>query len=385
MIPSGPTVDLLILQPTPFCNVDCDYCYLPDRGSTAKMRPEVARAAAMRVAEAGLLASELSVVWHAGEPLTIGLSAFEELVASVNSAIPGTTEVRHHVQTNAMLVSREWCDFFRRVNIRIGVSVDGPAFLHDAHRRTRSGKGTHARTLDGIRTLAEAGIAFHAIAVLTRSSLDYPDEFYDFFRSIPIDLLGLNVEEIEGTNHRSSLQSLAMRPKYRRFLTRLFRRLQEDGYALSIREFLSAMAAVHMSETPSGSATDQQNCPWRIVTVDHGGRFTTFSPELLGLAWDDDTFVLGNVMDTPIRVAAESAKFERLMREITAGVDACKRECEYFRYCGGGAPVNKYSENGSFASTETMFCSLTRKIVLDVVAQELTQSASGRRLQVSVS
>jgi sulfatase maturation enzyme AslB (radical SAM superfamily) len=25
-----PSTQLLILQPTPFCNLDCDYCYLPN-------------------------------------------------------------------------------------------------------------------------------------------------------------------------------------------------------------------------------------------------------------------------------------------------------------------------------------------------------------------
>jgi uncharacterized protein len=348
------------------------------------MQPDVARASAQRLAEAGLLGPRLSVVWHAGEPLTMGLPAFEELVAAVNGAVPPGTEVTHHVQTNAMLISREWCDLFRRAGIHIGVSVDGPALLHDAHRRTRSGKGTHERTLAGIRLLVEAGIPFHAIAVLTQSSLDYPDEFYEFFRSLPISLLGLNIEEIEGTNHRSSLEGLAMRPRYRRFMTRLFQRVQEGGFALSVREFNSAIAAVRFSAEPIDPATDQQNCPWRIVTVDVGGQYTTFSPELLGLPWGHDTFVLGNVLDTPIQAAAASEKFERLAAEIAAGVQACESQCEYFRYCGGGAPVNKFSENGSFASTETMFCRLGRKMILDVVAEELVH-AGRPRVRVSAS
>jgi hypothetical protein len=46
--------------------------------------------------------------------------------------------------------------------------------------------------------------------------------------------------------------------------------------------------------------------------------------------------------------------------------------------------VNKYSENGSFASSETMFCQLTRKVVLDVVAEELAQ-AGRPRVRVSAS
>jgi uncharacterized protein len=384
MIRPGTQIELLILQPTPFCNIDCSYCYLPDRASTTKMPPEVARAAAERIAEAGLLGPRVSIVWHAGEPLTMGLSAFESLVDAVNGAIPPTTEVTHHVQTNAMLISNEWCDLFDRKSVRIGVSVDGPAFLHDAHRITRSGKGTHEKTLAGIRLLVQRGIAFHAIAVVTEATLEYPDEFYDFFAPLPIHLLGLNVEEIEGINHRSSLQGLTMKPRYRRFMARLFQRVQQDGFKLGVREFNSAMAAVRFSGEPSGPASDQQNEAWRIVTVDVGGRYTTFSPELLGLTWGQDDFVIGSVQDTPIREAAASPKFLRLESEIAAGIRACEAGCEYFRYCGGGAPVNKYSENGSFASTETMFCQLTRKVVLDVVAEEIAH-ADHPRVRVSAS
>jgi uncharacterized protein len=384
MIPPGTNIELLILQPTPFCNIDCDYCYLPDRASTTKMPPDVARAAAERVVEAGLVGPRVSIVWHAGEPLTMGLAAFEALVDAVNGAMPASTEVTHHVQTNAMLISSEWCDLFERRAIRIGVSVDGPAFLHDAHRKTRSGKGTHERTLAGIRLLMERKIAFHAIAVVTDATLDYPDEFYDFFSPLPVHLLGLNVEEIEGTHHKSSLQGLTMKPRYRRFMARLFQRVQEDGFRVAVREFNSAMAAVRFSGEPTSPATDQQNGAWRIVTVDCGGQYTTFSPELLGLRWGEGDFVIGSVKDTPILAASESPKFLRLQDEIAAGIRACEAGCEYFRYCGGGAPVNKFSENGSFASTETMFCQLTRKLVLDVVADELAQ-AGRPRVRVSAS
>jgi len=32
-----PRLRLLVLQPTPFCNIDCSYCYLSDRQSRARM------------------------------------------------------------------------------------------------------------------------------------------------------------------------------------------------------------------------------------------------------------------------------------------------------------------------------------------------------------
>ena len=33
---------MLIVQPTPFCNINCDYCYLSNRQSTKKMAKEKA-------------------------------------------------------------------------------------------------------------------------------------------------------------------------------------------------------------------------------------------------------------------------------------------------------------------------------------------------------
>jgi len=54
----------------------------------------------------------------------------------------------------------------------------------------------------------------------------------------------------------------------------------------------------------------------------------------------------------------ESEAMNAMVADINAGVEACRKECDYFSICGGGAPVNKLSENGSFASTQTSFCNL---------------------------
>ena len=66
-----PKLELLVLQPTPLCNLDCTYCYLPNRRSRARMAPEVLEAAIRRAVESPFLGEELTVVWHAGEPLVL--------------------------------------------------------------------------------------------------------------------------------------------------------------------------------------------------------------------------------------------------------------------------------------------------------------------------
>jgi uncharacterized protein len=66
-----------------------------------------------------------------------------------------------------------------------------------------------------------------------------------------------------------------------------------------------------------------------------------------------------------------------MQRDIDAGVAKCRASCEYFSICGGGAPMNKLTENGSFDSTKTVFCSLIQMAAADVVL------ASARELQKS--
>ena len=138
---------LLILQPTPFCNIDCDYCDLTGRASTARMSIATVKRAAERLRDDGLAGPELTVVWHAGEPLAMPLAFYDEAVVMLREVFGAACAVSHLIQTNATLIDDAWCALFERHAMRIGVSVDGPADLHTAHRRTRTGRGTHERVL----------------------------------------------------------------------------------------------------------------------------------------------------------------------------------------------------------------------------------------------
>jgi uncharacterized protein len=59
------------------------------------------------------------------------------------------------------------------------------------------------------------------------------------------------------------------------------------------------------------------------------------------------------------------------MKDINAGVELCKKKCEYFHVCGGGAPSNKLYENGSFNSTETLYCKFSIQQPIDIVLSYL--------------
>jgi uncharacterized protein len=56
-----------------------------------------------------------------------------------------------------------------------------------------------------------------------------------------------------------------------------------------------------------------------------------------------------------------------MLADIDAGVERCRQSCEYFSVCGGGEPVNKLAENGTFVSTETTYCRMAKMRATDLV------------------
>ena len=363
---AGP-LELLVLQPTPFCNNNCSYCYLPDRHSTKKMSPETLRHVFDWVFSSGLVREPFSLLWHAGEPLVMPVDFYEEAMTLLGRANRSGVTVYHSFQTNAILIDHRWCDFFLRHDVHLGVSVDGPDFLHDRCRRTRQGAGTLDRVLRGIRLLGEHRVPFFALTVLTAESLAYPDELFDFYRSNGIGCVGFNVEEIEGPNVSSSLLASGMGERFRRFFHRFLDLACSADPPLLVREFETSTAALLGERFGPGSRT-QENRPWAIVNVDCEGNFSTYSPELLGICSPGHgSFALGNVARDRLQDVIPSEHFRLLEEEIARGVEMCRQECPYFAFCGGSAPANKFFENGTFASTETMSCRLQKKVCLDVV------------------
>src|SRR3954465_13513768 len=107
---AGP-LELLVLQPTPFCNIDCSYCYLPSRQSKARMSPDVLDRICERVFSGELARGGFTVVWHAGEPLVLPVSYYERAFAIIAARNVDRVPVDHSFQTNATLLTQEWCDF----------------------------------------------------------------------------------------------------------------------------------------------------------------------------------------------------------------------------------------------------------------------------------
>jgi uncharacterized protein len=365
-------IDLLILQPTPFCNINCDYCYLPDRSNPKKMSGEVIDRSLDLVLKSGLVKETLSIVWHAGEPLSVPLAFYQDAFARIEGLAP-QINVTHSIQTNGTIIDQRWCDLFKKHNVSIGVSIDGPGFLHDRHRKDRRGRGTHAHVMRGIEALKANSIPFHTISVVTADSLDHPDEIFEFFLNLGAFQIGFNIEELEGINSSSTISDVA-NDKVEAFFRRIYTLQQKASRYLPIREFDRAYSAIANVTGSTSTCGNQQTLPFGILSIDWNGNISSFSPELLGSSSATyNNFVFGNVQQDSLETLLQNPIFLRIATEIHAGVQNCATQCEYFAFCGGGAPANKFYENGTFFSTETMYCRHTIQLPVEIVLSDLEQ------------
>src|SRR5258708_15580232 len=161
-----PRIQLLVVQPTPFCNIDCRYCYLPDRTNKAVVAEATLANLCSQVFASGWVRDGVTIVWHAGEPMVLPIDFYRRAFRLIDGLKPTDLAVAHSFQTNGTLIDDAWCEFFAAEQISVGVSVDGPQPLHDINRRTRSGRGTFERTIAGIRRLRRHGAPFPVISGL---------------------------------------------------------------------------------------------------------------------------------------------------------------------------------------------------------------------------
>lgn len=371
----GP-ISLVIIQPNSFCNLDCDYCYLPDRHLQNRLSLDLIDPIFKNIFTSTFFKDNFSICWHAGEPLTMPISFYKSAFQLIDEADKKYNKTNfgfnYSYQTNGTLINQGWCDFWQQYPVHIGVSIDGPDFLHDAHRKNRKGGNSHDLTMRGIRYLQKNDIPYNTISVITEESLNYPDEMFNFFAENEIYDLAFNMEETEGVNELTSLNGKETEYKYRQFIERFWQLVTESKLPFIVREFEVLISLIYSGNRLKNT---DMNKPFAIVNYDYLGNFSTFDPELLSVKTDKyGDFIFGNVLKDSLESIYETEKFQTIYQDINQGIQLCANNCHYFGICGGGAGSNKYWENGTFASMETQACRYRIKILTDVLVSAMEKS-----------
>lgn len=334
-----------------------------------------------QVLSSKLVKEPIDFLWHAGEPLTMPIKYFDNALATLEKINEEfNRKYNIHIQTNGTLINERWIELFKKYNVNVGVSVDGPKHTHDRFRKTRSNKGTHDATMEGIKKLQKAKMPVHSIMVLTDFSLDYASDIFNFFLDNNIRKVGFNIDEVEGSNKESSYEKTSI-ARYKKFLRELLDLNKESKIKLSIREINQTIKNIYTLKDKESKdhVLCSTNIPFRILNFDMKGNYSTFCPELLNAkSRKYNDFIMGNVFSVNINNIKENHFFKLVNANIQKGVRLCRESCEYWKMCGGAMPSNKFAEHGDFDVTETMYCKFHKKILVDTVLDYLEEQAPPR-------
>jgi uncharacterized protein len=145
------------------CDLACDYCYMYEmadqswRDRPRRMSIEIARRTAMRIGEHARSHQipSVALILHGGEPLLAGRELIIELVCATRAAVGPGVQVDARVQTNGVGLNDSYLRLFNKLNIHVGVSLDGGLEAHDRHRRFAGGRGSYTAVAAGLDRLTE--------------------------------------------------------------------------------------------------------------------------------------------------------------------------------------------------------------------------------------
>ena len=169
------------------CNLDCNYCYylskdelLDHNGSRHISDEHLERFVVEYIAAQDV--PEIVFTWHGGEPTLLGLRFFRKVVELQRKHCPPGRRIANDLQTNGTLLNDEWGAFLSENGFVVGLSIDGPAALHDVYRPTKKGRPSFDAVLAGARVLGRHGVTCSTLTTVNRKNALEPLAVYRFLR-----------------------------------------------------------------------------------------------------------------------------------------------------------------------------------------------------------
>jgi len=125
---------------------------------------------------------EINIAWQGGEPTIMGLDFFRRSVDLVAKHRMPQQKIQYTIQTNGLLLDDEWCEFLKKHNFLVGLSVDGPQKMHDTCRVDKRGRGSFHLVMRAWELLPRHGVDCNILCTVHAATADYPLDVYHFFR-----------------------------------------------------------------------------------------------------------------------------------------------------------------------------------------------------------
>ena len=344
------------------CNLDCTYCYFLSKELLYDHDGQRMDEAVLETYLRNLLDSQpdgpVEVAWQGGEPTMRGLAFFRRAVRLAEELRRPGQRVSHTLQTNGTLLDDAWGEFLAEHRFLVGLSMDGPAELHDVYRVNKAGRGTHAQVVRGWEVLQRHRVDTNILCTVHHANADYPLAVYRYFRDelgarflqlipiverVPATQLEFAEHGWRGTDgrrllyqqHGDAVTSRSVDPRaFGEFLVAIFDEwLTRDVGAMFVQQFDVTLGnlfgrhslCVHAPECGSAMAVEHNG---DVYSCDH---------------YVEPDYLLGNVAEASLQTMLRSPKQREFgLAKRTTLPQQCQ-ECPVRWACHGGCPKDRFA------------------------------------------
>ncbi len=352
--PTNENLYNIIIKTTNFCCLECDYCYIePHQSKFAKSVLSLEIVTRILLDYLEIINNQdaknnriIKLTWHGGEPLMAGLPYFREIVKLEKKLIKPPYKVINSITTNGTLLDMEWIEFFKRENFQVGISLDGPEYFHNLHRKYHSGIGSFDKVFNAITLLKEQNVPYGILTVITSELSKNPKKIFDFFVSNELK----NVNFIPFTTPSNWLSP----DEYTNFLIQFFDLWYKlDDPTFYIRDFVNILARIFGNES---NLCEYSNCFGNYLGLDTNGDIY-----MCDLLIGNSDFLLSNIMESSLQNILSSEKYKKMKLIASKNAPSCQT-CLYFMICTGGCMYRRYLATNSLPGKD-IYCSSRKSLI----------------------
>jgi uncharacterized protein len=274
---------------------------------------------------------QYSFGWQGGEPTLMGLDFFKKVIELQKKYGERGAQVSNGLQTNTTLIDDAFAKHLAEFNFLVGVSIDGPAEIHDHYRKYGDGRGAHADVMKGLDRLKDNNVEYNVLTLVSQSNVAKPALIYNYLKDMGV-FFHQYIECVEFDSTGKLMPFAINWKEWGDFLCGIYDEwIKEDTRNVSVRLFDSIITMM-VEGTPNVCAMSRDCRQYLVV-------------EYNGDVYPCDFFVqadmkLGNIMENSWEEMLESPIYIDFGKRKSCWNEKCD-ECEYLNYCAGCCPKNR--------------------------------------------
>lgn len=328
----------LLMIPTDYCNMKCKYCFFDKNINSNNRMSNETLYQTMKIVLP--FYERVSFVWHGGEPLSMGLNFYKNVV-ELQKEFSNKYKVKIHncIQSNLTLLTSEMSEFFANNGFSLSTSYDG--VCNDITR------GNSKQILEGRSKCLDYQDKCGTIMVVSKINIDTLIESYNFFKERQ---MGFRINPYLGTDKDLILD-------YNIYLERIYQLFEywamDRNTSIVISSFNSIINYILFHKKSLCTFT---SCLGKWASINYNGTIKPCN------RYFPDEYSYGNVFDyTSFNEAFESEGFRNIIIKAIERRNKCK-ECEIYSYCNGGCNYVAMTENGGIENNNGSYCHYLKSI-----------------------